>query len=55
MDGGYIFDKDNVRFRKFRTPVKKRIRRVILLFLASISLTVIYYILFALLDRKSVV
>ena len=48
MDGGYIFDKDNVKFRKFRTPVKKRIRRVILLFLASISLTVIYYILFAL-------
>ena len=48
MDGGYIFDKDNVKFHKLRTPIKKRIRRAILLFIASLSLTVVYYVLFAL-------
>lgn len=48
MDGGYIFDKDNVKFRKLRTPVRKRIRRVMLLFIASLSLTVVYYVVFAL-------
>ncbi len=48
MDGGYIYDKENVRFRKMKTPVRKRIRRVFLFFVASLSLTVIYYIVFAL-------
>ena len=48
MDGGYIFDKNDVKFRKLRTPVRKRIRRVVLYFLASLSLTVLYYIVFAL-------
>lgn len=48
MDEGYIFDKKNVKFSKLRTPVKKRIRRVFLFFLASLSLTVVYYIIFAL-------
>ncbi len=47
MDGGYIFDSKDAKFRKLRTPVKKRIRRVIFLFLASLSLTVVYYIIFA--------
>jgi murein DD-endopeptidase MepM/ murein hydrolase activator NlpD len=49
MDGGYIYDNEHVKFRKMRTPVKKRIRRVILLFLASLSLAVVYYVVFALL------
>lgn len=48
MNGGYIFDKDNVKFRKLRTPVKKRIRRVVLFFIASLALTIVYYVLFAL-------
>lgn len=48
IGGGYIFDKENFKFRKFKTPVKKRIRRVVLYFLASVSLTIIYYVLFAL-------
>ena len=48
MDGGYIYDGENVRFRKMKTPIRKRIRRVLLLFVASLSLTVIYYIVFAL-------
>ena len=49
MDGGYIFDNKDVKFRKLRTPVKKRIRRVVLFFVGSLCLTVVYYILFALL------
>lgn len=48
MDGGYIYDKENVRFRKMKTPVRKRILRAFLFFVASLSLTVIYYIVFAL-------
>ena len=48
MKRGYIFDKDNVKFKRFSTPVKKRIRRVVLFFIASLALTVVYYVLFAL-------
>lgn len=48
MDGGYIYDKENVRFRKMKTTVRKRIRRVLLLFVVSLSLTVVYYVVFAL-------
>lgn len=48
MDGGYIFDKDNVKFKRSRTSVGKRIRRVILLFIASLAVTFVYYTLFAL-------
>ena len=48
MEGGYIYDKDNVGFRKMRTPLRKKIRRVLLLFVASISLTLLYYLIFAL-------
>jgi hypothetical protein len=48
MDGGYIYDKENVRFRKLKTPVRKRIYRLLLLFVASLSLTVVYYVVFAL-------
>lgn len=48
MDGGYIFDKDNVRFKKLKTPVRKRIRKFVLFFIASIALTLVYYVLFAL-------
>lgn len=45
---GYIFDENNVRFRKVKTPVKKKLIRVLLFFVASISLTVVYYAVFAL-------
>lgn len=47
MKGGYIFDKDNVKFKKWRTPIKKRIRRTALFFVASLAMTVVYYLLFA--------
>lgn len=48
MGGGYIYDKENVGFRKMKTPVRKKIRRALLLFVASLSLTVVYYVVFAL-------
>lgn len=47
MRKGYLYDKENVRFYKLKTPVRKRIRRMFLLFLASLSLTVVYYVIFA--------
>lgn len=49
MGKGYSYDRDNVKFYKLRTPVKKRIRRFFLLLIASLSLTVVYYVIFALL------
>lgn len=48
MDGGYIYDKDNVGFRRLKTPLRKKIRRTALLLVASLSLTVVYYVIFAL-------
>lgn len=47
MRKGYLYDKENVRFYKLKTPVRKKIRRAFLLFLASLSLTVVYYVIFA--------
>lgn len=48
IDDGYIYDKENVGFRKMKTPLRKKVRRVILLFVASLSLAVVYYVVFAL-------
>lgn len=49
MDEQYIFDKDKMRFRKEKTSVGKALRRLFRLFLASVSITVLYYAIFALL------
>ena len=49
MDEKYIFDKDNVRFRKDKTSVRRILKRVFRLFLASLSIAVLYYVIFALL------
>ncbi len=49
MDEKYIFDKDKMRFRKEKTSVGKLLRRVLRLFLASVSIAVLYYVVFALL------
>ena len=46
--GWYIYDKEKVGFRKLKTPARKMIRRIVLLFVASVSLTVVYYAIFAL-------
>ena len=48
MNEEYIYDKNDVRFRKPKVSLRKRIRRVVLFFVGSLSLTVVYYILFAL-------
>ena len=48
MGKGYSYDNEKAKFYKLRTPVKKRIRRFFLLFVASLCLTVVYYIIFAL-------
>ena len=49
MDGKYIFDKDNIRFRRERMSFGKILRKILSFFLASISLAVVYYVVFALL------
>ena len=49
MDEKYIFDKDNVRFRREKTSVGKTMKRVFRLFLASVSIAVMYYVMFSLL------
>ena len=48
MNEDYVFDKDNVRFNKERTSFGKIVRRVLAFFLASLSIAVVYYIIFAL-------
>ena len=49
MDEKYIFDNANARFRKEKTSVRRTVRRVFRLFLASISVAVLYYVILALL------
>jgi len=48
MRSQYIFDKDNIRFRKKRTSVWAVIRRILVFFVATASMTVLYYAVFAL-------
>ena len=48
MSSQYIFDKNNIRFRKKRTSVWAVIRRILVFFVATASMTVLYYAVFAL-------
>lgn len=48
MSSRYIFDKDNIRFRKKKTSVWAVVRRILMFFVASVSMAVLYYVLFAL-------
>ena len=48
MDGDYIYSESGKKSRGNKSSVGRRVRRVLLLFLASLSLTVFYYIIFAL-------
>lgn len=48
MSSQYIFDKDNVRFRKVKTSVWAVIRRILMFFVVTISLAILYYVVFAL-------
>lgn len=45
MSSQYIFDKDNVRFRKVKTSIWVKIRRVLMFFVASISMAILYYVI----------
>ena len=45
----YIYDKDKVRFRRVRNSMWKWARRGVLFIIATMSMTVLYYVLFALL------
>ncbi len=49
MDSNYVFDKDNVRFRKEKPSVMKILRKIFRFFLMSVTLAVVYYVIFALL------
>lgn len=48
MSSQYIFDKDNIKFRKKRTSVWAVLRRILVFFVATISMAVLYYLIFAL-------
>ena len=48
MNSNYIFDKDNIRFRKKKTSVWAVVRRILMFFVASVSMAVLYYVIFSL-------
>lgn len=48
MNSQYIFDKDDIKFRKKRTSVWAVVRRILVFFVATASMAVLYYLIFAL-------
>ena len=48
MSSQYIFDKDDIKFRKKRTSVWAVLRRILVFFVATASMAVLYYLIFAL-------
>jgi len=48
MSSQYIFDKKNYDFKKARVSVWTIVRRVLMLFVASVSMAVLYYLIFSL-------
>ena len=47
MRGQYIYD-DNYKLKKAKTSAWTRVRRVLVFFVASLSMAVLYYVIFAL-------
>ncbi len=47
MNGKYVYDKDDFRFRTQKRTARRVVLRILKYFIASISLAVIYYIIFA--------
>ena len=47
MSSRYIFDKDDIKFRKKRTSVWAVLRRILVFFVATASMAVLYYLVFA--------
>lgn len=48
MSSRYIFDRNDIRFRRKKTSVWAVIRRILMFFVASVSMAVLYYVIFAL-------
>lgn len=48
MSSKYIFDKNDIRFRKNKISVWAVLRKVLLFFVASVSMAVLYYLIFSL-------
>ncbi len=48
MSSQYIFDKDDIKFRKKRTSVWAVVRRILMFFVATASMAVLYYVIFSL-------
>ena len=48
MSGQYVFDEDNVRFRKVKVSFWAILRKILLLLVASLSMAVLYYLVLAL-------
>lgn len=48
MNRNYIFDKDNFRFRKAKVSVWGVLRAILLFFVSTVSMAVLYYVIFAL-------
>lgn len=48
MSSQYIFDKDNIKFKTKRTSVWAVFRRILVFFVATVSMAVLYYVIFAL-------
>ena len=48
MSSQYIFDKDDIKFRKKRTSVWAVLRKILVFFVATASMAVVYYLIAAL-------
>ena len=48
MSSNYIFDKDDIKFRKKKVSVWAIVRKVLVYFVASVSMAVLYYVIFSL-------
>ena len=49
MNSQYVFDKDDIKFKKKRTSVWAVLRRILVFFVATASMAVLYYLIAALL------
>ena len=48
MSSQYIFDKDNYKFKKAKTSVWAVMRKILMFFVGTASMAVLYYVIFAL-------
>lgn len=48
MRSQYIFDKENYKFKKAKTSVWAVIRKILMFFVGTVSMAILYYVIFAL-------